>query len=785
MARTRSAIGCVRLAGHDRRAPRWRRRWRPRWRRPRGSDRRGWDTWRRRWWRSGGRRAGSPAPRSAAARSRSRGGSPTTTASASPSRTGVAPRGPRAPRRSPARRRRGPAPPARRSRAAAIGRRQHVAVGRDAEALELGLLVGQPAPTSCWWRTARARPRPAAGRRPRPRRRSARRPATRRRRGRGPRSRAGDGAQAGSANRSAATRPGDTSANGVERPANGSARAGGLRGWTRGPLPALPRHPLRPRRGRPRTRHQPALRRHRPDAQRAELAARDPPQRRARSTSRPTTASGPATTSPATLLAGVAGRRRARHRRGARVHRAPHVLRRRRGRARSTRPACIGALELEPARAPTSSPTSTPRRRPRATGSTCCAPRRANLSAIWGLSLAKGLTDLLPRRRRAHGRWSTPATACATRCGSSTTPTRCAAIADGGRRPAGRRSPTATTATRPPSPTAPSASRPTATPAPAAATLAYVVELVEDELTVRAIHRLLDGLPAGIDLVGRARAVVRGARSAARGRARHAGDAGGGRAVRGHARRRGAAAPPARGAGRRPRPRLRPPRRRARPACPTTTLTLPARGRQRARRGGGAATRQVGVLLRPATVAQIEETAHGGERMPPEDDVLPPQAPHGPGLPRPRLSLRRAGYRRAHGRRCRPRLPPHQPPGGRWRPPGPTGRPRCRRSPSASTPPTGCVGVHPRDGLQGRRTCAPCRTPPICGFTDGFFGDWVQVEGPVDIVSLPDAMEPLVDYYRSISGEHPDWDDYRAAMERDQRVILRMTVERAGPAAHG
>jgi PPOX class probable F420-dependent enzyme len=73
----------------------------------------------------------------------------------------------------------------------------------------------------------------------------------------------------------------------------------------------------------------------------------------------------------------------------------------------------------------------------------------------------------------------------------------------------------------------------------------------------------------------------------------------------------------------------------------------------------------------------------------------------------------------------------------------------------------------------------------ICAFTDGFFGQWVQVEGPVDIVSLPDAMEPLVDYYRSIRGEHPDWDDYRDTMERDRRVILRMTVERAGPAAHG
>ena len=73
----------------------------------------------------------------------------------------------------------------------------------------------------------------------------------------------------------------------------------------------------------------------------------------------------------------------------------------------------------------------------------------------------------------------------------------------------------------------------------------------------------------------------------------------------------------------------------------------------------------------------------------------------------------------------------------------------------------------------------------ICAFTNGFFGPWVQVEGPVEIVSLPEAMEPLVEYYRDISGEHPDWDDYRAVMARDKRVILRMTVERAGPNVSG
>jgi PPOX class probable F420-dependent enzyme len=66
-------------------------------------------------------------------------------------------------------------------------------------------------------------------------------------------------------------------------------------------------------------------------------------------------------------------------------------------------------------------------------------------------------------------------------------------------------------------------------------------------------------------------------------------------------------------------------------------------------------------------------------------------------------------------------------------------------------------------------------------FTDAFYGDSVQVEGPVDVVSLPLAMDGLVAYYRNVAGEHPDWDDYRAAMEREHRVLLRITVERAGP----
>jgi PPOX class probable F420-dependent enzyme len=73
----------------------------------------------------------------------------------------------------------------------------------------------------------------------------------------------------------------------------------------------------------------------------------------------------------------------------------------------------------------------------------------------------------------------------------------------------------------------------------------------------------------------------------------------------------------------------------------------------------------------------------------------------------------------------------------------------------------------------------------ICVLNDRFFGEWAQVEGTAEIVHLPEAMEGLIDYYRRVSGEHPDWDDYRAAMERDRRVLLRISVERVGPNRSG
>jgi PPOX class probable F420-dependent enzyme len=62
---------------------------------------------------------------------------------------------------------------------------------------------------------------------------------------------------------------------------------------------------------------------------------------------------------------------------------------------------------------------------------------------------------------------------------------------------------------------------------------------------------------------------------------------------------------------------------------------------------------------------------------------------------------------------------------------------------------------------------------------------WVQVDGAAEVIDLPEALEPLVDYYRSISGEHPDWDEYREAMTRQGKALVRITPERWGPIATG
>lgn len=69
--------------------------------------------------------------------------------------------------------------------------------------------------------------------------------------------------------------------------------------------------------------------------------------------------------------------------------------------------------------------------------------------------------------------------------------------------------------------------------------------------------------------------------------------------------------------------------------------------------------------------------------------------------------------------------------------------------------------------------------------SDDFGGAWVQVDGTAEVLDVPEAVEPLVDYFRSISGEHPNWDEYREAMVKQGKSLLRVTPERWSPVATG
>lgn len=72
-----------------------------------------------------------------------------------------------------------------------------------------------------------------------------------------------------------------------------------------------------------------------------------------------------------------------------------------------------------------------------------------------------------------------------------------------------------------------------------------------------------------------------------------------------------------------------------------------------------------------------------------------------------------------------------------------------------------------------------------CVLSDDFDGPWVQLYGSGEVIDLPEAVEPLVDYYRAIAGEHPDWDEYRAAMRRQGKCLIRLTITEWGPIATG
>ena len=73
----------------------------------------------------------------------------------------------------------------------------------------------------------------------------------------------------------------------------------------------------------------------------------------------------------------------------------------------------------------------------------------------------------------------------------------------------------------------------------------------------------------------------------------------------------------------------------------------------------------------------------------------------------------------------------------------------------------------------------------VCVLSDDFGGEWVQIDGTAEVIDLPEALDPLVEYFRVIAGEHPDWDEYRAAMIEQGKVLIRVTIDRWGPISRG
>jgi PPOX class probable F420-dependent enzyme len=102
-----------------------------------------------------------------------------------------------------------------------------------------------------------------------------------------------------------------------------------------------------------------------------------------------------------------------------------------------------------------------------------------------------------------------------------------------------------------------------------------------------------------------------------------------------------------------------------------------------------------------------------------------------------------------------------------------------------SVDPDGNLAISSREPAFKTRNLRRDPWAQLCVFTDRFFGEWVVVDGEAEVVSLPDATEPLVDYYRSIAGEHPDWEEYRESLRQERRVLLRVRPRTAGPDRQG
>jgi len=116
---------------------------------------------------------------------------------------------------------------------------------------------------------------------------------------------------------------------------------------------------------------------------------------------------------------------------------------------------------------------------------------------------------------------------------------------------------------------------------------------------------------------------------------------------------------------------------------------------------------------------------------------------------------------------------------------------RRRTGSVQASPVTGGVDDHGRVVISTypeRAKAVNLRRDPaatVLVLSDSFGDAWVQIDGDAEVLDLPDAMEPLVQYYRCISGEHPNWDDYREAMRQQGKSLVRITPQRWGPIATG
>jgi PPOX class probable F420-dependent enzyme len=97
----------------------------------------------------------------------------------------------------------------------------------------------------------------------------------------------------------------------------------------------------------------------------------------------------------------------------------------------------------------------------------------------------------------------------------------------------------------------------------------------------------------------------------------------------------------------------------------------------------------------------------------------------------------------------------------------------------------GRVVVSSRESAYKVRNLRRNPSVTLCVLSEAFFGPWRQIDGSAEVVSLPAAMEDLVAYYRSVAGEHPDWDDYRRAMREERRVLVRVHIDAVGPQRSG